>query len=577
MDFSQPYVASVEQALENQAQLRGRWRRLNSVELNASATKLHPVTGWVIALPPRTVACSGATELWVLLDTRFPNSQPHIVAPGICEDGSWPHVEDEGCLCLGKSEIATDAGDRIMNHLVDALELLNYDEAKRKSEFQAEVSTYWSRGENAGTTPKHRSLVTPGGPSREVWRYYDSKQKLHIWADSKEQLIDWLRNARYNPGVKEIVSAWAVWLPEAPIPPEFPVRGSDVLAHIPQTVQQKLISPGVKLPVLIGTSTDAGPVWLAAELDIGSESELTKGFRPGRFPFSRAFNSMATRPIHRLQVERIDGRFVHGRDRNNAYEDLSKVRVAIIGCGALGSAIAKLLAQAGVGSFVLVDPDVMKAHNTSRHVVGASGVGVSKVKALAGRLELDFPHQGPHKQLEARVEALTPNQWVEISKCDLIVSAGIDLSGDSALAAWRIDLEMPPPHICTWVEPYAIAGHAIALFENDDLRAAFDTNGYPDIRMTVWSPDTAIEFREAGCGNVFQPHGAIDLQRTALTGANLCLDVIEGAVTGSVRRTWQGDLGKLAALGGAPNPAFDRSNTETVWPWAPAAPAGVAL
>lgn len=569
MEFDQSYVASVEGALDHEPNLLGRWRRLTDVasDTNRSAAELKPVAGWAIRLPPGVVACKGVTELWALLDGKFPASQPRIIVPALREDGSWPHIEDEGRLCLGKSFASADAGTRVLQHIADAIELLNYDAAKRKREFQSEVVTYWGRGDRATSAPGHWSLVTPGGPPRQVRRYYDSKRKLHIWADSKEQLIGWLRNAGFNPSEKEIEPAWAAWLPEAPTPLDFPTLGSEVLAHIPRDMQERLIRPGLKLPVLIGAPTEAGPTWVAAQLNIASERDLLRGFRPGRFPFSRAFNSMSTRPVDRLRVERIDGAYVHGRDQNKQYENLSKVRVALIGCGSLGSAVARLLAQAGSQSFILVDPDEMKAHNTSRHVVGNHGVGRPKAQALAAALEMDFPHQGPHKVIQSRAENLTREQLADLDKCDLIISAGIDLAGDHALTDWRLALPVPPPHVCTWVEPFAMAGHAIALFDKDDLRTIFDANEHPTIKMTDWRPEVVLEFREAGCGNTFQPHGAIDLQHTALTAATLCLDVLQLSVISSVRRTWQGDLAKVAALGGIARPEFDRSNTETIWPW----------
>lgn len=578
MDFGQSYVASVEGALESQPNLRGRWRRLSSVSANVSAAELNPKAGWAIRLPAGTVTCPNATELWIVLDSIFPLSQPRVIVPAIREDGSWPHVEDQGRLCLGRTLISEDAGIRVLQHLADAIELLNYDDAKRKSEFQSEVITYWSRGTNAKSTPEHWTLLSPIGPSREVQRYFNTTRKIHVWADSKEQLKLWLRNTGANPKDKEIVPAWAVWLPEAPTPAEFPKVGRDVLRHIPSPMQERLIRPGYKLPVLIGAPTNSGPIWVVAELDIASERELVKGFRPDRYSFLKAFNSMATRSIRRLTVERIDGSYIHGRDRNEKYADLSKSRVAIIGCGSLGSAVARLLAQAGVGQFLLIDPDVMKAHNTSRHVVGLGGVGKAKVDSLAELLQMDFPHQGLAKCIKGRVETLSAAQFSDIDKCDLVISAGIDLPGDSALTKWRMSLEVPSPHVCTWVEPFAVAGHAIALFDDADLRTIFDESGHPTIKMTEWPREINLIIQEAGCGNTFQPHGAVDLQRTALTAANLCLDVLQGSVGGATRRTWQGDLGKLASLGGIARPEFDRSNTETIWPWEqPDAAVGVAV
>lgn len=67
-------------------------------------------------------------------------------------------------------------------------------------------------------------------------------------------------------------------------------------------------------------------------------------------------------------------------------------RVAILGCGSVGSTIAELLVRAGVEAFALVDPDNVSAANLSRGVYAASDIGRFKVEALAARLAAIAPH-----------------------------------------------------------------------------------------------------------------------------------------------------------------------------------------
>jgi molybdopterin/thiamine biosynthesis adenylyltransferase len=56
------------------------------------------------------------------------------------------------------------------------------------------------------------------------------------------------------------------------------------------------------------------------------------------------------------------------------------------GCGSVGSLVALELARAGVGRFVLADPDVLAYHNLCRHQCGVSDVGRWKVEALRDRI-----------------------------------------------------------------------------------------------------------------------------------------------------------------------------------------------
>lgn len=568
MDFRQEYVDSIEQALETQPSLRGRWRRLTSVETNPSAKGRNPVAAWRIEIPEDAVTCPNVSELWVLLDEQFPFSQPRVLAPSLSElDCNWPHIEEAGLLCLTKTSPQSSPGSRVLRHLEDAIQLLNFDEVRRINDFQEEFATYWARGDVGKPLPKQWSLVTPQGPSREVFLYFSTQSNCYIWGDSKQMLEGWLRNTGRNPSAKSMEPAWAIWLPEAPIPADFPKVGAEILSLIPAEIQQRLIRAGEKLPVLVGAPTVHGPVWVAAVLDTAPERDLQKGFRTGRIPFDRVMRSMASRPVRRQRVERVDGAYVHGRGRNDDFAGLSTTRVALFGCGSLGSSIARMLAQAGVGGFVMVDGDFMVAHNTSRHVLGNRTVGLPKADALANALEMDFPHLGRHDRIKKRTEELTQKDWAQISHCELIISAGLDLTGDLKLVEWRKSLDRPPPHLCTWVEAFALVGHAVVAFDSHAISDIFDDNGDCVFALTHW-PDTArVTYREAGCGNTFQPHGAVDLQRTAATAANLCLDVLQGAVTASCRRTWQGDLAKVTALGGTAAASFDRSNSETSWPW----------
>ena len=66
---------------------------------------------------------------------------------------------------------------------------------------------------------------------------------------------------------------------------------------------------------------------------------------------------------------------------------MSKKRAVILGCGSVGSLVAMELARAGVGNFLLVDPDVMEYHNICRHQCGIEDVGDLKINAIERKLK----------------------------------------------------------------------------------------------------------------------------------------------------------------------------------------------
>lgn len=59
-----------------------------------------------------------------------------------------------------------------------------------------------------------------------------------------------------------------------------------------------------------------------------------------------------------------------------------KERIHIIGCGAVGSTIAELLARAGLTKFTLYDFDQVESHNIANQMFIAEDIGKPKVEAL---------------------------------------------------------------------------------------------------------------------------------------------------------------------------------------------------
>ncbi|MGH8121622.1 MAG: ThiF family adenylyltransferase, partial [Rudaea sp.] len=298
------------------------------------------------------------------------------------------------------------------------------------------------------------------------------------------------------------------------------------------------------------------------------EKQLKKGFRNiARVPRTLIERSFGSRPLQRCVVTRADGAWVHGRDHDEDYATLAGKVVVVVGCGALGSAIARLLAQAGVGNFRLIDDDILSTPNTARHALGHPYVGKNKAKAVAQMLRTDFPHLRSAEPYPKLFEHLTPKELESLTSSDLVISAALDYSSDLRLDSWRREYATPPAHVCTWFEEFAIVGHAVAIIGADTLLDGFDTKGRPHFRLTDWPPEAAALITEAGCGNMFQPYGAVDIQTTVALAARMALDILLGANTTSRRRVWQGSCDAVIERGGKPSDAFKESFVMKDFPW----------
>lgn len=102
-------------------------------------------------------------------------------------------------------------------------------------------------------------------------------------------------------------------------------------------------------------------------------------------------------------------------------ERLRAGRIAIVGCGALGSICAMYLAGAGIGELTLCDFDTIDISNLHRQLFyETSDVGRSKAATLAERIKALNPECGIHltEELITREKALGI-----FNECDFVIDA----------------------------------------------------------------------------------------------------------------------------------------------------------
>ena len=132
-----------------------------------------------------------------------------------------------------------------------------------------------------------------------------------------------------------------------------------------------------------------------------------------------ALNWLNTENWHRDEIS------VRGRLSDAATQQ----RILIIGAGAIGSALAEMLARAGAGDITVMDSDCLEAGNLVRHTLLTTDIGNCKASAVAARLDAAALHT-----VATPIDAVFPPDEVEqadhIGSCDVI----IDATGDDAAA-----------------------------------------------------------------------------------------------------------------------------------------------
>jgi len=108
---------------------------------------------------------------------------------------------------------------------------------------------------------------------------------------------------------------------------------------------------------------------------------------------------------------------------------LAASRVAVLGCGGLGSNVAAMLVRSGVGHLTLVDFDVVSADNLNRQLFFRDQIGHAKTEALAQTLR----RIAPDIDLVLVNERLTSDNVVEIVGDANVIVEAVDVADAKAM------------------------------------------------------------------------------------------------------------------------------------------------
>lgn len=506
-------------------------------------------------------------RLNVCVNHQFPFSLPQFFLVDRPPFLTWPHIEEDGLLCLRRRRIAKfREPENVIGHLLweDAYPLIcNSESGANQDDFKAEFHSYWNRALST-ETQKIRSLLRPHGPSRlvSIWR----GEARSIIGESEGQVLNWLRNLRGNkPQLDTTDLACLLWLDEPLLPTAYPKMGADlyrIACSIPggrgllESLAKRGSSP---FYFLIGAESGNGPCLaavrahkpLSTNVRGKRRDRVNNGFRPGKVPSQlltqRLFSTDAN--TSRMEVERVDAAWIHGRGQDPRQKELSTKTVVIFGSGSVGAPIGQQLAMAGVGHLVSVDPACLRWANVGRHPLGADHVDAKKAIALAETWRKAYPH-ATFEGFDSRSQSFLVDHPELVAKADLIICATADWKSELELNLCQRSGEIATPIIYTWTEPHACAGHAVLIFPAGPcLQCGFSTSGDCNVQLTVWPGDDTLQ-AEPACGAVFQPYGPIELLGTISVSASLALDALLGKAKSATHRIWAGPEPLLTDAGG---------------------------
>lgn len=205
--------------------------------------------------------------------------------------------------------------------------------------------------------------------------------------------------------------------------------------------------------------------------------------------------------------------------------DLRTSSIAVIGAGALGSAVAEILARGGVTSILIVDYDDFEPGNLVRHTLIGSDLGRNKATATAARLQ----GAAPMSSISAHAASLPSGERLQklLEPFDVV----LDCTGEDevlrrlAEAWWSIPRRFLSASLGFAAKRLFLFGAQACAFPFDEFSAA--VKPWLAAERSQWS--AAGETLEgAGCWSPLFPARCDDVWLGAVTTAKYLESVVKG-------------------------------------------------
>lgn len=509
----------------------------------------------------------------LLLDRFTPFSAPRIALKDEEFFLKWPHVEENGLLCLRDDTDTIDhfAGVSLTEYYIKRAELLIEQNLNGEigDDFATEFNSYWNRWCDRKRRQSKKVLLLPPLTTKSQKIYTFSIPPSIVVCESVEHGLKWANSVYTNKDIKdEDFQAGAfIWLPEPLMPERYPKTnysaaeiaksgGEEAFAILSGAVPNEAGST----IMVFGFESGNGPAYGGIQLNEPKHNlrpgkqinSRNKGFRQKRRSSGAGSKRYFTAEgkIEALRVQRVDRHWIFERGSSGLNNRIESACVGIIGCGSIGSQVVRLLVESGVRKLILIDPDDLSWDNIGRHLLGAQHTGQNKAAAIKKYLESQFPNQLEIGEKTERWQVVFSEDRDVFLNCDLLISTIGDWDSESALNYSFNTVADFPMTIYGWTEPYGFVGHALAIFGvGGCLSCGMDDRGEFRYPVTQWNLGTYHK-RPPACGQTYQPYGALDVTATQSLIAKLSIDVLTKKVTHSQHRVWVGDVSSLSSAEG---------------------------
>lgn len=497
-------------------------RTLNFHELKKFKSK-GVVTGWRIELHEED--CS----LNLLIDSAFPFSHIQVAYAGKDRYLSWPHVEENNYLCLPVEGWlpAESIEYSVYERVQKAVELIKNcsDTEYIKSESAAEFVSYWARGSRLSLTsiidlenrhPRRMTVASTGS--------------LQVIGDNEQAVTTWLEKQNIQQFQLNIHACFCFISnpPALPLPKNSKYFFDWLLTQEPQLALplKHIFDLKQDLFLVLAFDSDKGIGLIGARFSKVPSNGFTLPAKNNSSGYKSAIAILKyVSKYTAAKIMRADGAWVHGRGLNENYNLLKNVKVILLGCGSLGSHVANMLAQSGVSSLTLVDPEFLDYSNVGRHILGVNSVNKSKAEELKCYLSQHYPHSS-FEAYVCSIGELSLKGKDFFAGAALIISCIAEPAVDLSFNAWYMSSQIKVPIVYGWIGTKGCTGIALSLNSSGPSLSCFiEPDGAFKKQSVEFDDDGALQ-AEPGCGTMFQPYGPLTTNQVALLVGRLSLDLL---------------------------------------------------
>lgn len=466
-------------------------------------------------------------------------------------------------MCLAGKPVPSDRLRTIQAALAGAFQLLAENETKKHDDdFREDFGLYWLTWASRADLYVRILPGSEGARKPMLGATALSDGQDFVFSSKADAARFWTNlKGRAPEGLK---STPIISIDPLPAPDRYPATAAELWALVEARSQggtdllARLMTndPKEAFVILAGTAPSGREHYAAMRI----RRPLDRAGRPLKRRAMRDGVSWAEDPtrtlferfrLERLVTDRLDGSST--RLPEGVQRDMSAAKIVVVGCGALGSGVARMLSQAGAEHLHLVDPENLGWENIRRHELGGRVVGYSKAQALAGTIRADLPTIGFVQGYQMTFARFAREHPDVLKQADLVVSCTGNWSADLSVEHALTQSGQTASAVYGWIEAHALAAHAV-LVGGSGAKFSDGFDEHEDFRLPAVAGD---EPPPPECGGASTPFGAIELSSTQVLVAKLAVDALRGIATAPA---WRSRLADAAA--------FDEAEAAVASGWA---------